>query len=77
MDFGQTRLRMMSEESRKINYRQSLVNSNSRSLTEGHPAFDTSTEPIPFNRNETAEKFVSLLDSIFQGKQCFGQAPYF
>ena len=68
MDFGPTRQRMMSEESRKINYRQSLVNSNSRSLTEGHPAFDTSTEPIPFNRNEAVDKFVSLLDSIFQGK---------
>ena len=68
MDFGPTRQRMMSEESRKINYRQSLVNSNSRSLTEGHPAFDTSTEPIPFNRNEAVDKFVSLLDYIFQGK---------
>ena len=68
MESGPTRLRMMSEESRKINYRQRLVNSNGRSLTEGHTAFDTYTEPIPFNRNEAVEKFVSLLDSIFQGK---------
>ena len=68
MDFGPTRQRMMSEESTKINYRQNLVNSNSRSLTEGHLAFDTSTEPIPFNRNEAVDKSVSLLDSIFQRK---------
>ena len=48
MNFGPTRLGMMSGESRKINYRQSLVNSNSSGfLAEGYPAFDTSTEPIP------------------------------
>ena len=46
MDFGPTRQRMMSEESRKINYRQSLVNSNSRSLTEGHPAFTLPQSPF-------------------------------
>ena len=67
LDFGPRRPRMLSEESRKINFRQGLVNSKGTSLIDGHPAFDISTEPISLNKNEAVHKFVSLLDSIFQG----------